>query len=170
MNAGRVGYFGSVECAVGYFIDIWYEPQSFYQSLADFLVSLMDLTAPKVRPGMEQIVIFDPVGMVHHWNNSVLGTQSNSGIEAIPAVVGTVGSARPCAGAEKLVLNLRICKACCIPHNSLFVTTWIEQTRSCLHRRYLMQVGEPGTHIVMMIAMIAQGLTLGSVLVVPGLE
>lgn len=163
LNRGHVVYFGPARCAVPYFIKMGYE-QLPHQTSADFLVSLTDPLARKIRQGYEQVTPLHPEEMQDDWERSSLGAKMSDDVQEVLHALGSIGSSRSQDGVNMLKHHLNKRKARGAPKNSPFLTTWATQIRLCFYRRYLMQIGDPVTHIIMMIAMFSQGLIFGSVL------
>lgn len=163
LNNGRVIYFGPTQLAAAYFFDMGYE-QLPHQTTADFLVNLTDPSARKIRAGYEGIVPLKAIDMESHWRLSNLGAGNSNEVDTALKVLGPEGSPASTKSARELAQALTYRKARGVAPGSPFSITWLQQLRACIHRRSLIAIGDPMSHIVMMIAMIFQGLIFGSVL------
>lgn len=163
LNSGRVVYMGPASLAVEYVKSMGFE-QLPHQSSADFLVSATDPSARKIRQGYESVVPRTPAAMEAHWQDSSLCAHVITEADSYLTSMGSVHSDQDMAGIKILTTTLNDRKARKAPRNAPFMTSWLQQIRNCIYRRFLMQIGDPATHIIILIAMIAQGLIFGSVM------
>ncbi|KDN44914.1 putative SNQ2-ABC transporter [Tilletiaria anomala UBC 951] len=158
LYAGRTVYFGPVDKAVEYFVEMGYVPHE-HQTSSDFLVSVTDPHARIVRNGYKGKVPLTAEEMEAYWCSSEAGRASMEGVDNEIKRMKGISTEE----AADYLANARLQKAKGKRKSSPFLLSWSQEIRLCIQRRAQIVAGDMATQIVLVAATAIQGIINGSV-------
>jgi hypothetical protein len=150
---GQMVYYGPMESAVQYFIDMGYEPQN-RQTSADFLVAVTDPNGRFVREGFESVVPRSAVEFAEYFAKSEIGRRN----------VKAVDDETKKYSEDKLVAyraSARAERAQNMSPKSSYLISYPMQIKLAMVRRFQMQMADLPTLAIISIAAIFQSLIIG---------
>ncbi|KIM94629.1 hypothetical protein OIDMADRAFT_106686 [Oidiodendron maius Zn] len=154
---GRQIFFGRVDAAKQYFVDLGFECLA-RQTTPDFLTSMTSPQERVVRAGFENMVPRTPDEFAVAWKNSVAYKVLQSEIEEYKIAHPIDGPDAEAFRAHKRAQQARSQRA-----KSPYTLSYFGQVQLCLWRSYRRLIGDPSITVGQLIANIIMGLIITSI-------